>query len=163
MGMPVWYVLTSSLEGFSTYRAQNIVRCYDRWIVGDPVHDFVGHFDDDETTQWGDDTRWEFGTTIVYNDGPGAIFHELELVALTGRVALEADPRISTSYSIDGETWGQPKYIASGKQGNRNKRLVWLQQGVMGNWRVQKFQGDSNSHLSFARLEARLEPLAVGF
>jgi len=30
----------------------------------------------------------------------------------------------------------------------------------MGNWRIQRFRGDSQAHLSFARLEAQLEPLA---
>jgi len=29
----------------------------------------------------------------------------------------------------------------------------------MRNWRVQRFQGDSQAHISIARLEGRLEPL----
>jgi hypothetical protein len=29
----------------------------------------------------------------------------------------------------------------------------------MRNWRLQRFQGDSRAHISFARLEARIEPL----
>ena len=104
--------------------------------------------------------RWEFGTIIAYNEGNGAIFHELELVALTGRVALGLDPQISTSYSVDGSTWGQDHFIRAGTIGNRAKRLVWLRQGNMRNWRMQRFRGDSQAHLSFARLEAQIEPLA---
>ena len=97
---------------------------------------------------------------IVYNEGRGAIFHELELVALTGRVEFGKDPQISTSYSVDGETWGQDHSIKAGAAGDRLKRLVWLQQGHMRNWRLQRFRGDSQSHISMARLEARVEPLA---
>jgi hypothetical protein len=104
--------------------------------------------------------RWEFGTPIVYNKTNGAIFHEIELTALPGRVAIGVDPQISTSYSLNGLSWSQPKYIRIGSTGNREKRLVWRQQGFMRNWRVQRFQGDSDSHLSAMNLEIRVEPLA---
>lgn len=161
--VPVWYSLTTTLVGFEKYQARNLVWCYDKWLVGNPLDNQVGFLDDDVSTTWGHDVRWEFGTTILYNEDKGAIFYELELVALTGRVALDSDPMISTSYSFDGETWSQPKSIRAGVKGNRKKKLVWLQQGFMGDWRIQRFQGDSQSHLSFSRLNATLEPLAVGF
>lgn len=160
---PVWYCLTTTASGFEKYRARNLVRCYDQWLVGDPEEARVGYLDDEISTHWGDPVRWEFGTSIIYNEGNGAIVHELELVALTGRVALDADPTISTSYSTDGVNWSQQRTISAGTQGNRKKRLVWLQQGAMGNWRIQRFQGDSAAHLAFSRLEAKFEPLAVGF
>jgi len=109
---------------------------------------------------WGQIVRWEFGTIIAYNEGNGAIFHELELVALTGRVALGKDPIISTSYSVDGQSWSQDRPIRVGTTGNTTKRLAWFQQGHMRNWRIQRFRGDTQAHLSFARLEAQIEGLA---
>lgn len=157
----VWFVMTTSVAGFSQYRAKNFVWCYDRWNVSDPQSSVIGYTDAQVGSHWGAKVRWEFGTTIVYNGGRGAIFHELELVALTGRVDLGAEPSISTSYSTDGETWSQDRYISAGRQGDRAKRLVWRQQGHMRNFRIQRFRGDSSAHLSFARLEAQLEPLAV--
>ncbi len=84
----------------------------------------------------------------------------LELVGLTGSVAYGIDPTINTSYSTDGETWSQQKFIKAGTTGQRAKRLVWFQQGWMRNWRIQRFQGTSDAHMSFARLEAAIEPLA---
>jgi hypothetical protein len=160
VNQPVWHVLTSSLVGFARYRAQNHVRAYDKWIVGDPNSNKIGFLDDSVGSHWGDDVRWEFGTVIFYNEGRGALFHQLELVSLTGRMALGVTPRITTSYSLDGITWSQPKSIEVGTVGQLAKRLVWFQQGFMRHWRIQRFQGDSSSHLSFVRLEARLEPLA---
>lgn len=160
VGSLVWYQLTSATQGFSQYRAKNLVQCYGRWYVGDPTTSKIGYLDADTSHQYGDLVRWEFGTTIVYNQGKGAIFHELELVALTGRVEFGTDPQISTSYSIDGVTWSQEKYRAVGEWGNRTRRIVWLQQGWMRNWRIQRFQGDSSAHLAFARLEATIEALA---
>jgi hypothetical protein len=110
-------------------------------------------------SHYGEKVRWEFGTAIVYNEGNGAIFHRLELVGLTGNVAIGTNPKISTSYSVDGKAWSQDKGISVGTAGS-NKRLAWFQQGHMLNWRVQRFRGDSDAHVSFVRLEAQLEALA---
>ena len=160
LGQPVWFCLTSSLVGFSQYRARNFVWAYNRWLVGDPTSAAIGYMHNEISTHYGQAVRWEFGTTIIYNEGKGAIFNALELVALTGRVALADNPQISTSYSVDGQTWSQSKFISAGQIGDRLKRLVWFQQGHMRNWRIQRFQGDSAAHVAFVRLEAQLEPLA---
>lgn len=157
---PLWFVMTSGLDGYEQYRAKNLVWVFDRWMCADPTGSSLGYLDSSLSTQYGDMARWEFGTTIVYNESRGAIFHQLELVCLTGRVALGIDPTISTSYSVDGETWSQEKFVNIGTQGNRVKRIVWFQQGHMRNWRIQRFKGNSDSHIAIARLEAQLEPLA---
>lgn len=161
LGVPVWFVLTTTLDGFAQYRARNLVWCYDKWLCGDPVAARTGILDSTISTHYGASVRWEFGTLIIYSQGNGAIFHELELVCLTGRVAAGSNPTISTSYSLDGETWSQDKFIRAGAQGQRNKRLAWLQQGAMQHWRIQRFRGDSQAHISPIRLEANLEALAA--
>ena len=160
LGQPVWFTLTSSLVDLSKYRAQNLVWCYDKWLVGDPTSTSVGYMVKDVSTHYGQKVRWEFGTTIVYNEGRGAIIQNIELVGLTGSVAYGLDPTINTSYSTDGQTYSQQKFIKAGTTGHRAKRLVWFQQGWMRNWRIQRFQGTSDAHMSFARLEAAIEPLA---
>ena len=156
----VWFVLSTSTTGLARYKARDIIWCYDKWLIGDPSSNVIGYFENNIGTHYGNNVRWEFSTNIIYNEGRGAVFHELELVALTGRVAFGSDPVISTSYSVDGQTWSQSRSIRAGKQGNRSKRLVWFQQGSMTNWRIQRFTGESDAHISFARLEAQLEPLA---
>lgn len=160
LGQQVWFSLSSGF-GITQYRGQDLVRCYNKWWVGDPQTSQHGYLSNSVSTHWGEMLEWEFGTMIAYNDGRGAIFHELELVCLSGRVTLGDDPRIMTQYSLDGETWSMPRYIKSGKQGYRAKRLVWLSQGSMRHWRVQRFKGTSDAHLSIARLEVRIEPLGV--
>jgi hypothetical protein len=159
MNQPVWFILTSGINETGQYLARNFVWCYDKWILGHPLLAKTGYFDNKISSHWGDVVTWDFGTQIIYNESNGAIFHELELVCLSGRVT--AEHQVSTSYSTDGETWSQEKYIKAGEIGERNKRLLWLQQGFMRNWRIQRFRGDSGSMLSIARLEARIEPLAV--
>ena len=156
----VWFTLTTSVVGFSQYRARNFVWAYGKWVIGDTQSSNVGRMSQDVSSHWGQIVRWEFGTLVVYNEGRGAIFNELELVALTGRVAIGTDPVIATSYSVDGQSWSQDRAIRVGTTGNTKKRLTWFQQGHMRNWRIQRFRGDSQAHISFVRLEAQLEPLA---
>ena len=157
---PVWFTLTTTLEGFAQYRARNLVWIYDKWMVGDPQSTNIGYLVQDTGHHWGQQVRWEFGTLIVYNESNGAIFNEMELVSLTGSIALGKNPKISTSYSLDGQTYSQEKFISVGTIGNRQRRLAWFQQGHMRNWRIQRFRGDSDAHVSYVRLEAQIEALA---
>lgn len=156
----VWFTLTTTLIGFSQYRARNMVWVYDKWMVGDPQSTNIGYLVQDTGHHWGQQVRWEFGTLIVYNESNGAIFNEMELVSLTGSITLGENPQISTSYSLDGQTYSQEKFISVGTIGNRKKRLAWFQQGHMRNWRIQRFRGDSDAHVSYVRLEAQIEGLA---
>lgn len=160
-GEQVWFTLDSGVLDKVTYRARNFVWCYDQWNVGDPTGTSFGKTATDISSHYGSVVGWEFGTLIVYNEGRGALFHELELVCLSGRVAFGANPTVWTSYTVDGETWSQERPRSVGKQGERVKRIVWLQQGHMRNWRVQKFRGTSDAHISVARLEAQIEGLNV--
>jgi hypothetical protein len=160
LGDQVWFTLTTAVVGFSQYRARNLVWAYDKWLVGDPQSSAIGYLVQDTGHHWSQQVRWEFGTLIAYNGGNGAIFNRLELVSLTGSVALGKNPQISTSYSVDGKAWSQDRSIAVGTIGNTSKRLAWFQQGHMRNWRIQRFRGDSDAHVSFARLEAQIEALA---
>ena len=130
----------------------------DLW--GHPPGHRLGSSDDTIGSHFGDKVRWELSTQIVYNEGNGAIFHELELVSLTGRTAFGVDTQIWTDYSTDGLTWSQPVYIYVGKAGETRKRLAWRRQGFMRNIRMQRFEGTSDARISVARLEAQLEPLA---
>ena len=159
LNQPVWFILTTSIVEYSQYRARNLVWCYDKWLVGDPESSSIGYLVKNISTHWGETVRWEFGTTIIYNEGRGAILQQIELVGLTGSVQLGTNPTISSSYTVDGQTWSQQKFINIGTTGSRSKRLVWFQQGWMRNWRAQRFQGTSQAHMSFARIEAAIEPL----
>ena len=80
-------------------------------------------------------------------------------MSLPGRAVLGANPVIWTCYSLDGEVWSQEKSTSAGKQGERVKRIAWLGQGALNNYRIQKFRGLSDCRTSFARLEARVEGL----
>ena len=158
---PVWFTLTSSLQGFARYQAQSFVWCYGKWLFGDPTAARYGQLSDEVSHHYGQRVRWEFSTPITYNAARGAVFHAMELTCLTGNVAFDADPYVTTSHSFDGQSWSVPRRASVGKVGNTTKRVQWRQMGFMQAWRAQRFQSDSDAHVSIARLEATLEPLAV--
>jgi hypothetical protein len=160
-GAPVWFTLATSIVGDGQYRAKNLVWVYNRWNVGDPTSTAFGYLSESLSSHWGVLNGWEFATIILYNESRGLVFHELELIALTGNSIFGTDPSIWTSYTEDGLTWSQERICKAGMTGVRGKRLSWLQQGRMRQWRAQKFRGTSDAQLTVARLEARVEPLAV--
>jgi len=158
-GTPIWFTLGAALVGKLQYPARNLVRCYDKWLVGDPSSNRVGELTDAHSSYYGSVVGWDFGTKIVYNDGLGALLHRVELVSLTGRAAFGDDPTIWTSYTNDGVTHSQEFAIKAGVAGDRANRLVWLQQGYMNNWRSQSFRGTSDAMISISRLEVTIEGL----
>lgn len=162
---PVWFTLTSSVTGFSAYRARHFVYVYDAFWCADPTNISptppIGVLDYSTNTQYGKEIGWNFSTLILYNESRGAIFHSIELICLTGRTALGASPTMWTSYSYNGVTFSQERPVKIGAHGNRNIRVVWFQQGVMGNQRIQYFRGTSDSVLSISRLEIEAEELYV--
>lgn len=160
VGEPVWFTLTSSVVGLGTYRARGLVWCYDRWNVEDPTSTALGTLVDDISSHYGQINGWDCQTMVVYNESAGAIVQAIELVCLTGRTTATA-PVVWTSYSEDGVTWSQERPTPAGALGDRAKRIQWRRLGRIRNWRIQRFRGTSDAHLSIARLEADFEALYV--
>lgn len=156
---PVWYQLDSGTTNASMYRARDFVWCYDRWVTGDPLSTQLGTTTRNLSSHFGSSVGWDFNTQIVYNNSRGAQIHELELAALPGYAAAGADPMIFTSASSDGVTFTPERGVSAGKLGEQNKRIVWRRLGHMHAYRIQRFRGDSGSHLPIARLEAQIEAL----
>lgn len=159
VGAPVWFTLDSGLQAPALYRARNLVWCYDRWMVGDPTGSSIGRLTDATGAHFGATVGWEFGTVMIFNEGRDGLVNSLELIGAPGRVPLGADPVVWASYSLDGQTWSMERAVAAGKAGQTGKRLAWRRQGRIGLYRIQRFRGTSDCRMSFARLEAELEPL----
>lgn len=160
-GQHIWTILSSGLADFAQYRGINFVYAYGKWICGDPASSSFGYLDSSVSTHYGAVIGWWLNTQILWNNSAGAIVHRLELIGSTGRTAFGTDPTIWTSYSIDGIQYSQERPIKAGKWGETSKRLVWMQQGYMRQIRTQRFRGNSDSHISFSRLDAEIEGLNV--
>lgn len=160
LGAPAWYQLNGGLTLDEQYPVRHLVWAYGRWNVGSPVDGSHGKMDASVADIWGEEVAWQFGTPITYAEGKAAVFHELELMSLTGSAAFGDDPQIYTQYSLDGVEWSQKRYVSAGKFGDRAKRIRWFKNGRMEDMRIQRFGGTSKSPISVAALEARIEGLA---
>jgi Phage stabilisation protein len=157
---PVWSTLDSGVSFHpETYRARNMVWCYDAWMVADPTSSATGRLTQDTMAHYGAAVAWQFGTIAEYNESRGFIVLSLELIGTPGRVPLSASPVIWHSYSVDGETWSRERPIPAGGQGQRGKRLQWRKCGKAMQYRMERFRGTSDARMSVARLEAELEAL----
>lgn len=155
---PVWHRLQSNNQ---IWRASTVTYAYGEWWVGDTNSGKIGVFDTSTSRHWQRIVDWSFATPIIYAGGNSAQVHRIELVGLPGRAALGRDPFISTKYSADGITWSQPKRISAGKIGERTKRLTWFQQGPINQYRIQRFDGTSDAHLTVSALNFEAEALAI--
>ena len=160
MGAPVWFSLSSSITGVGTYNARNFIFAYDKWICGDPSTNRLGILSLETGGHWGKPVGWEVQTKIIYGDTNGAVFWELELMCLTGNVSPGSNPVVSTQYSNDqGVTWSVPRARIAGRNGVRERRINWLSNGSMNERRIERFTGNSDSHITINALEARIEVL----
>ena len=155
----VWFQLSTSIKGEGKWKADTVIRAYDRWYTFHPDIAKVGYLTRLDSLHWGDTTGWKFGTIILYNEAKGLLFHRLELIGLTGSTIFGKDPVIWTQYSEDGVSWSNEKYIYAGQWGDRKKRMVWFRQGKMEKRRMQRFRGTSDAHVAISALDARIEVL----
>ena len=160
VGEPVWCWLSTGSAGRNPYQSFNFIWCYDNWICGNKVNSNIGKLVD-ATTQYGEITGWQFDTVAVFNSTNRAIFHKLELTNLAGRAPFGESPICWASWTDDGMQWSDEKPCAMGQSGNYANRLTWLRNGVMHTWRSIRIRGANKTPVSFARLDADIEGLAV--
>lgn len=156
---PLWFRGDSFISGDSYYDAWNFTNVYDKWICGSRSGKKLGQVTQETNTHWGNKVNWEIQTAVVFNEGKGALVYEMELQGNIKSLPLIGKNYIKTQYSIDGVTFSQPVPINTGRQGNRRKRMRWFRCGMLKNTRIQKFTGDSDSNVSFTRLDMKIEGL----
>lgn len=121
------------------------------------------------------DVWWEFSTPMIYLGGNGAIVNSLELIGIVGRTAedevqifhgeqlnhtyISFDRKVYTQYSKDGRTWSEPRFVEFDVPGFSRKRIVFFNNGMIRNWRIQRFFGNSNVRITINSLNADLEQL----
>lgn len=157
--MPVWYILTSSIDLTGALQGRHFVYAYGQWLIDDRNLPRIGSMESDILTQYGEQVGWQFDTVLIYNESRGGILKELELVGTPGRADVGTDPCTFLSWTQDGVTWSDERLISLGKQGQRNKRIAYRPKVRFQNFMSLRYRGANAAIVSFMRLEALLEPL----
>jgi hypothetical protein len=162
MQRPVWHTLDSGRLTKSRYRAFNFVRCYNRWICGDPTSSSIGTLSESEGSHYGEKVGWSFSTEALFNNAKSFIIHAMRLTGLMGRSKFDVQPSIWLTHSDDnGVSWSQERVKLLPKRGETKKILEWRGGGIAKNTRIIKFRGDSDAQMSVSRLDVEPEPLSV--
>lgn len=159
-GMPIWTIHRGGIEMDQAYPLRHLCLVDGQW-VGGTEDGRLGCLDYGADTHFSSEVGWRFDTAFAYNEGLGVIFKSLELVGTPGRAPMGADPRVFMSYTLDGETWSQERALSYGRRGNRAKRVQWRPMIHMRRYAGLRFRGASTGVVSWARLEAEVEGLAV--
>ncbi len=158
LGFNAW---SKSDSNAGYYDAWNFTYCFDKLICGRRSNKNLGYVNQDVATHWGNKINWEFQTDILFNEANNAIIHEMEFQHQVKTLPLNSDAYICTDFSFDGGvTYSQEKYLNIGRSGRRIQRMRFLRNGQIKNKRIQRFKGDSDSHLALSRLDIKAEPLA---
>jgi hypothetical protein len=158
-GESVWFFLSTGITGPAAYRARHFTWCYGKWLCGDTVDARIGYMDESVITQYGEIAGGRFDTMFLYNEGRGAIVWSLELVGTTGRAPSLETPTVFHSYTVDGLNWSQERQVSMGTTGQTTKRVVFEDCGCIESIRGERFRTANKTPISWARLEATLEPL----
>ncbi len=158
MKMPVWFQLSSSVDGKAFYRAINHVWCYNQWLVGDRLDGRIGVTDKQLSTHYGEQVTWRFETGFIYNEGKAGQVKHVELVALTGRNPLNKEPTIFLSHTSDGLTWSNERLHKQGLRGQYRNRIVWLRGiGLFRQMVALRFRGCDDSLGAYTAVELDVE------
>lgn len=145
-------------QGQDHWRAQWVVNCYGKTLVGDTQSGNIGALDVDTHTEWGNQLLRE-ATTGVVSEGGRWINHdclELDLEVGTGSEA-GSDPQIMLEVSDDGGvTFRSRPNRSLGTIGQKRKRVRWFGGGRsrerVYRWRVSD---DAPFVVNAARLDTR--------
>jgi hypothetical protein len=159
VGEPVWTWLSSGVTGRNKYQCVNFIWAYNAWHCGNKNNSTLAMVIP-QPTQYGEIAGWRFDTTIIFNETRGVIFNSLELTNLSGRAPFGESPICWSSWTENGLTWSDERSCQMGSTGNYANRLTWRRNGIANNVRSMRFRGANKTPVSFARLDAEVEPLA---
>lgn len=129
-GCVVWDQATSLWHdrqsyGQDTWRVSHYAFAFGKHLFGgDKLFEHAGYDED------GEPLPFEMITPWLDNQGERFSVNEVEVRLEAGVGSLTLDPRISLSRTEDGEEWSAPLYRSFGKQGERQRRVLFSRQGM---------------------------------
>lgn len=162
-GLDIWHIAASNNVNPDIrhdYDARHFTYVYDKWHCGHRTENKIGYLTNNEQHQWNNLIGWSFDVAFLYNEGNAALIRETELITITGNAVLGKDPSIYMRMTKNGITYTMPRYVKAGKQGERNKRLIWRNNGKIENYGSYKFTGNSDAFISVIRMDIQAEALA---
>tara|TARA_R110000803_G_scaffold116412_3_gene184980 strand:- start:1494 stop:2948 length:1455 start_codon:yes stop_codon:yes gene_type:complete len=137
------------------WRANSVVKAYNRILIGDNQDGRVGEIDLDYYDEYGQNIIAEFATKPFSNMSQRLLVPSIELTLEAGVGNVDdTDPVISMSRSTDGKTWTPRRERRLGKLGEYGKRAIWRRNGRAASYEVFRWSISSKVKKVFIKLEA---------
>jgi hypothetical protein len=156
---PLWFQLSSSLDGSKPFRGIWSCYAYGRWLLGDLYDGRVGNLDSTRADNYGTPVYSRFDSVALANQGFGLALNTVELSGIFGRTIGHDTPKCSLSWSNDGINFAQKRWMNIGSFGQAAHRLQWRTRNFFRNWRIFRFEMANPSPVSLSALFIDVEPL----
>ena len=145
-------------EGYSVetrWRATDVVRAYNRTLVGDNGTGKIGEADLDVFDEYGDEILRYVVTQPFENQGDSFRIPKIEITTESGNAnSTEDDPQIRLSLSKNGIDFGPERSRSIGKVGERNKQQIWKKNGRFNRRAALRIAQSDKTKFAVVKLEA---------
>lgn len=148
----LWTILHSGR--FGSYRPRRAVWDGERHVVADNESNALGVLSEAVSDHFGDPPDWQFDGGLLFNEGTGLVFEEIELF---GQFPLDEDSVIFLSVTRDGELWSNE--VSRRMTGRREERCIWRPMVRMPLMSGVRFRG--SKRVAIARCDVDGEALTV--
>ena len=149
------FTLINSVSFEIRWRANSVVQAYNRILIGDNIDGRVGEIDLDIYDEYDQNIISTFATKPFSNMSNSFSVPTLELTVESGVGNTDdAEPMISMSRSLDGQTFTPRRERKLGKLGEYGNRVIWRRNGRVPSHEVFKFEMSAKVRKVFIKLEA---------
>jgi len=139
----------------SRWRAQSLVRAYNRVIVADYLDGRIGDLCTNCFTDYGTEILRDVSTMPFSNNSKPISFPWIELTVESGvGNAAAPDPKITMTRSLNGKTWTAPRIRSLGRIGKYGHRVIWRRNGQAQRFEIFRFQMSDPVRPVFIKLDA---------
>ncbi len=143
--------ITSSFR----WRANSVVKAYDRILVGDAIDGRIGELDLEIFDEYDNNIVSTFSTIPFSNTGNRLLVPSIELTIESGvGNSVDPDPRISMDRSKNGQTFTQKRTRRMGKVGEYDHRVIWNKNGRAARFEIFRFTVSDKVKKVMIKLEA---------
>ena len=136
------------------WRANSVIKAYNRILVGDNQDGRVGEIDLDIYSEYDQNILRSVVTMPFSNIGDRLLIPSIELTIESG-VGNENDV-IRMERSIDGKTWTDGRTRKIGSVGKNKNRLIWRRNGRAARFELFRFTTSAKAKIVFIKLEANI-------
>lgn len=150
--------IIDSVSAEFRWRANSVVKAYNRILIGDNQDGRIGSVDLDFYDEYDQNILRSVATMPFSNLGERLLVPMIELTMESGTGNFDdPEPKIRMERSVDGKTWYDSRTRNIGKVGEFKKRAIWRRNGRAARLELFRFLTSAKVKIVMAKLEANIK------